>query len=87
MPGVFWNAGLTGAMCGSAVPCVPSSSVANLVESISNVSLFVFPLSQQNMVRKENLVPELDVNQMEGGSQEISVQITGQIFSDSLKSS
>lgn len=37
------------------------------------------------MVKKEHHMSELDVNQMEGGSQEILVQIIGQTFSSSIK--
>lgn len=45
---------------------------------------FVF-FFQQTMVKKEHHMSELDVNQMEGGSQEILVQIIGQTFLSSIK--
>lgn len=65
--------------CGSYMP---SSSLANLVESISSMSQIFF-FFQQNMVKKESRMSELDINQI--GSQEILVQITGQTFSGSIK--
>lgn len=67
---------------------MPFSTLADLVEGISGLSQFIFSFSpQQNIVRKEHHMFELGVNQKEGGSQEISVQIIGQTFSSSIKKS
>lgn len=49
----------THGQCGS---CIPSSRLENLVGSISNMSVYIFFLSQQNMARKKHHMSELDVN-------------------------
>lgn len=64
------------------------SGLANLMEGICHLSRFISPFSpQQNIVKKEHHVSELDVNQKERGSGEIWVQITGQTFLSCIKKS
>ena len=51
---------------------MPFSSLASLMEGICSLSQFIFPFSaQQNIVKKEYHVSELDVNQKGRGSGEI----------------
>ena len=51
------------------------------------VTVHISFLSQQNIVKKEHHVSELDVNQKERGSGQISVQIIGQTFLSCIKNS
>lgn len=73
---------------GHTKSCMPFSSLASLMEGICSLSQFIFPFSaQQNIVKKEHHVSELDVNQKGRGSGEILVQIIGQTFLSCIKKS